>query len=198
MFSKVVRRTHMYLALFLGPWVAMYAVSTMVMNHRDIFIAMYGRGPAPFEKVGEASYPDGFSEGTTPETMTGVILHQIGLEGAHNSPKPQADGTLVFQRQDIIRPYRITYTPGDRKILIERARFQWNTFMGSMHRRRGYQQPYAIDDGWGFIVDLFIVASILWALSGLWMWWEMRVTRQWGAVSLGVGALLFAFFLVKL
>ena len=34
MFSKVIRRTHMYVALFLAPWVLMYALSTMVMNHR--------------------------------------------------------------------------------------------------------------------------------------------------------------------
>ena len=203
MFSKVLRRTHMYLALFLGPWVAMYALSTMVMNHREFFMDIYGAGPAPFEKVREASYAGGFAAGTSSEVMTAEILRTLNLEGAHGTPPPRPDGSLVFQRQDIVRPYRITYTPGsgtpsDGKIVVERARFQWNTFMGSIHRRRGYQQPYALDDAWGFIVDLFIVATVAWALSGLWMWWEMKVTRKWGAVSLGVGAVLFAFFLVRL
>ena len=33
-FSKIVRRTHMYLALFLAPWMMGYAVSTIAMNHR--------------------------------------------------------------------------------------------------------------------------------------------------------------------
>ncbi|HZO56987.1 MAG TPA: PepSY-associated TM helix domain-containing protein [Bryobacteraceae bacterium] len=202
MFSKVLRRTHMYLALFLAPWVAMYAVSTMVMNHRGLFVGMYGRGPAPFEKIREVTYPGEFADGTSSEAMTEAILRNVGLEGAHNSPMPRPDGTLVFQRQDILRPYRITYTPpaGTEagKVLVERARFQWNSFMGTIHRRRGYQQPYALDDAWGFIVDLFIVATVVWALSGLWMWWEMKVTRKWGAVSLGAGAALFAFFLVRL
>src|SRR5262245_53684615 len=31
MFSKIIRRSHMYLALFLMPWVLMYALSTMAM-----------------------------------------------------------------------------------------------------------------------------------------------------------------------
>ena len=198
MFSKVLRRTHMYLALFLAPWVAMYAISTMAMNHRGLFMEMYGPGPAPFEKVNETTYPGSFAAGTTSEAMTAEILRSLKLEGAHNTPKPGPDGKLVFQRQDIIRPYRITYTPSDQKIVVERARFQWNSFMGTIHRRRGYQQPYALDDAWGFIVDLFIVAALVWALSGLWMWWEMKVTRKWGAVSLGIGAALFAFFLVRL
>ena len=33
--SLVLRRTHMYAALFLTPWMLIYALSTMAMNHRD-------------------------------------------------------------------------------------------------------------------------------------------------------------------
>ena len=188
----------MYVALFLGPWVVMYAVSTMVMNHREIFIAMYGQGPPPFEKVREASYPAGFPAGTSSADMTEGILRSLNLEGAHGTPPLRPDGSLVFQRQDLIRPYRITYTPADGKVLVERARFQWNSFMGTIHRRRGYQHPYALDDAWAFLVDAFIAASVLWALTGLWMWWELKATRKWGAVSMAVGVLLFTFFLVRL
>jgi hypothetical protein len=32
---QLVRRVHMYLGLFLAPWMFMYAVSTLVMNHRE-------------------------------------------------------------------------------------------------------------------------------------------------------------------
>lgn len=198
MFSKVLRRTHMYLALFLGPWVVMYAVSTMAMNHRELFVGMYGRGPAPFEKVRETTYPGGFAAGAGSSEMTVALLRHLDLEGAHNTPPPRPDGTLVFQRQDIIRPYRITYTPGDGKVVVERARFQWNALMNTLHRRRGYQHEYALDDAWAVTVDLFIVAAVLWALSGLWMWWEMKATRRWGAVSLAIGVAVFAFFLVRL
>ena len=41
-FSKLLRRTHLYLALFLAPWVLMYASSTFVMNHATWF----GQSPA--------------------------------------------------------------------------------------------------------------------------------------------------------
>ena len=37
MFSKFLRRSHMYLALFLTPWMLVYALSTMGMNHRQYF-----------------------------------------------------------------------------------------------------------------------------------------------------------------
>jgi len=35
MFAKQIRRIHMYLALFLAPWVLMYALSTMAMNGNE-------------------------------------------------------------------------------------------------------------------------------------------------------------------
>jgi len=39
---------------------------------------------------------------------------------------------------------------------------------------------------------------IFWALSGLWMWWEMKVTRGLGAAALLAGAGLFALFLLMI
>ncbi|MCZ6635698.1 MAG: hypothetical protein O7G87_20055, partial [bacterium] len=64
-----------------------------------------------------------------------------------------------------------------------------------MHRRRGYQHKYALEDTWAFSVDLVILAMVFWVGSGLWLWWELKVTRLWGTVCLGIGIGLFALFL---
>jgi hypothetical protein len=40
-------------------------------------------------------------------------------------------------------------------------------------------------------VDAVIAAMVVWALSGLWMWWEMRATRFWGTAAALSGVLLF-------
>jgi hypothetical protein len=47
-------------------------------------------------------------------------------------------------------------------------------------------------------VDAVIVAMVFWALSGLWMWWELKVTRAFGAVAFLAGVGLFALYLVVL
>ena len=47
--SKLIRRTHMYLALFLTPWVMVYAFSSIVFNHFKFFSG--GKPLAPFEQV---------------------------------------------------------------------------------------------------------------------------------------------------
>jgi hypothetical protein len=43
-------------------------------------------------------------------------------------------------------------------------------------------------------VDAVIVAMVFWALSGLWMWWEMHATRWWGLACAVTGAGIFALF----
>jgi len=55
-----------------------------------------------------------------------------------------------------------------------------------------------LNDIWAVSVDIFIVAMLVWAGTGLWMWWEMSVTRKVGALCLLGSALVFTFFLVTI
>jgi hypothetical protein len=42
------------------------------------------------------------------------------------------------------------------------------------------------------------VAVVLWVFSGIWMSWEMKGTRRWGALALAGGIALFGFFLMTI
>ena len=66
------------------------------------------------------------------------------------------------------------------------------------HRRRGYATGYGVDTAWAISVDLVIIAMVFWVLSGLWMWWEMKVTRIAGALAVLTGSALFAIFLATI
>jgi hypothetical protein len=193
MFSKIIRRTHMYLALFLGPWMLMYALSTMAMNHRDP-----SRAQPQFEKEREQAYAASFPADAKPRQIGEQILRDLHLEGAFGVQGPAPDGRLTINRQDLVEPRRIVYTPADAKLTIEKLAFRTPAFLERFHRRRGYQQHYMMDNTWAFTVDLVIVAMVFWVLSGLWMWWEMRVTRLWGAAFALLGVALFAFFVAKI
>ena len=194
-FSKTLRRIHMYLALFLTPWVLMYTASTFVMNHRDWF---RGRPPAPpkWETVSQRLYDGQFPEGATPAIQASQILMSVDLDGAHQAS--MREGKLVIQRQIPLQPMRLTFSPDSKQLLIERQAPDTSAFLERMHRRRGFQHPDALEDVWAFSVDFFIAAVIFWSLSGLWMWWELKVTRRLGALALLAGISLFAFFLAVL
>ena len=197
MLSKIVRRTHMYLALFLFPWVLMYALSTLVMNHRAVFVGMYGEGPAPFVEERRLVYDGAFPENAELRTMSTAILSSVGLDGAHGVSR-RKDGTIAINRNDLVTPRRLTYSPADRTLVVERMQSRPNAFLERFHRRRGYATGYTLDTVWAVSVDAFIVAMVVWVLSGLWMWWEMKVTRPLGLAALLGGAGVFAMYLLTL
>jgi hypothetical protein len=57
---------------------------------------------------------------------------------------------------------------------------------------------YRLDTLWAVSVDLVIVAMVFWVASGIWMWWEMKVTRRLGLSALIVGVATFGFYLMAL
>jgi len=198
MLSKFLRRTHLYLALFLMPWILMYAASTFVMNHRVQFQSLYG-GPLPVPVLErEQTYDAVFPDGADAKVMAAQVLASLDLEGTFNATKRARDGALVINRMDPITPRRITYEPANRKITIERIPWDTRAYLERMHRRRGYQYDRPLEDAWAVSVDFFIVAVILWVASGIWMWWEMKSARRWGALAVAGGIALFGVFLVAI
>jgi hypothetical protein len=191
MFSLLLRRAHMYLALFLFPWMLMYALSTLAMNHRHAFAA-----PAVFEKERELVYDGVLPEDAPPRVVSAQLLEFVGLNGAHNLT--HKEGAYVIARTDLLTPRRFTYTPANRRLVIERLPFRANALLERFHRRRGYATGYALDTTWAVSVDLAIAAMIFWAASGLLMWWEMRATRGLGLLAMLGGVSLFAFYLLAI
>jgi hypothetical protein len=197
MLSKLVRRTHMYLALFLFPWMLMYALSTLAMNHRAFFSEKYGSDPVPFEKERELVYAGFLPEDAELRVISREILGSVGLDGAHAVTR-RKDGAIVITRNDLRAPRRLTYLSADRHLLIEKMPRRPDAFLERFHRRRGYATGYRLDTAWAVSVDLVIVAMVFWALSGLWMWWEMTATRRLGLSAFLGGAGLFAVYLLLL
>lgn len=193
MASRLLRRIHLYLALFLTPWMLMYALSTMAMNHRKAF----PETPPPYTTLRDTSFDITLPDTENHRTQAAVLLAALSLDGAFTAQR-KPNGPLIITRQTALAPHRITFDPSSRRLLIEQQEFRPNTFLERMHRRRGLQQPFLADTLWSFSVDLVIAAMIFWALSGLWLWWEMRATRTPGALTAAAGLALFAFYLAVL
>ncbi|MEZ5353617.1 MAG: hypothetical protein R2762_13345 [Bryobacteraceae bacterium] len=193
--SKLIRRVHMYLALFLTPWILMYTASTFVMNHRAAFRGSPPAGPE-WRTLSESRYEGEFAAGAGEAAMAGQLLASLDLDGAHQAR--MRNGRLEINRLDPLRPVRITYTPESRSVKVEETVFNGAEFLERMHRRRGYQHEYVLEDTWAMTVDLVIVAILFWVASGLWMWWELKVTRGWGALFALAGMGLFGVFLAVL
>lgn len=189
----ILRRTHMYLGLFLAPWMLMYALSTMVMNHRALF-----RGAAGFEKESEQTWAGTLPQSAVPAEIARRILADLRLEGTHTVAATPDGRRITITRQDPLTPRRIVFTPADRKLVVEKQAFGMPAFFGRMHRRHGYQPAFPLQSLWAFSVDLAIAAIVFWAASGIWLWWEMKKTRFWGAWLGLAGCAVFAYFVFRI
>ena len=143
----------------------------------------------------ELDYSRTFPAAATREEIAAQILKDIGLDGTHYVSGGKNGKPIVVRRQHALAARQITFDQTANKITIQREEFRALTFLERMHRRRGYDHPYALEDTWGASVDIAVVAMAFWGLSGIWLWWELKGTRRWGILSLAFGGGLFAIFL---
>ena len=195
--SLLIRRIHLYLALFLTPWMLMYAISTIAMNHRAWFESYYGGHVVEWKHVSEEKFAPDLEPDASRRDVANAILAHLGIEGAHNV-RGRLDQHIAITRDDPFDARRIAYSASDSQLVVERRLSRLPAVLESLHRRRGYEHPILTEDFWGFSVDLTIIAMLFWAGSGLWMWWEMSVTRRLGAFALGIGLILYVFFLLTI
>lgn len=188
----------MYLALFLTPWVIIYALSGLVLNHHGAVREFYGGNYNRFEQVEEREYATEYSGDTDPNRVGREILDELGLTGGFWVRGTPAEEKMVVHRDGGLLEHRISFFPKERRLTIEKQEVTAPTFLNRAHFRHGYEQPFLAADAWAFVVDLVIVSMLLWIATGIWMWWEIKPARQWGAAfgALGLGVFLLLLFTI--
>lgn len=192
---NLIRRVHMYSALFLAPWMLIYAASGLVLNHNPIIRAWYGGDFTRMEKIGEQTYTTTFSSDADARTIAGQILDDLGLSGSFGVQGNASSPRLVINRNGSFASHRITYFPAERRLTIEKQAFVLPVFLNRAHFRHGYAQPFAAARAWAVMVDLVVVAMLVWAVSGVMMWWDIKPARTLGWVSLAATAGVFGLLL---
>ncbi len=196
--SRMIRRTHLYLALFVTPWMIIYALSGLFLNHGETIRGWLGGSFPDFEKIEERPYTAAFSAEASPRQIAAQVLADLGLEGSFGVPANANAARLVINRNGAFTVHRITYFRTENRLLIERQRLAAPIVVNRAHFRHGYEQPYLAAKLWGAAVDLAIVGMLCWVLSGVLMWWEIKPARIAGAGCALTGVGLFVVLLATL
>ena len=186
-FDKINRRTHLYLGLFLMPWLLMYGVSSFIVIHQSWFGLDKHR---EWERLYEKEYHRPVDTEGDLRAAAQQILKDCNLEGAFWVDKPNSD-TLHIDRFTFRDSTSLTYSIKDQRLKVERQTMMVPQVVMRMHFRGGYLQPTFWDRLWGLLVDIACVGIILWIGSGLVMWWRLPRLRNWGALAVGGGVVSF-------
>lgn len=190
-FAHFVRRAHLYTGLFLLPWVIMFGVSTIPINHQSPETVQWRHiAELPFD----APAP-GAGENLRP--LGRQMMDAAGIEGGYYvyrvNPRQVQAG-----HPDFLAPKRMNYFHDERRLVVEQRPFSIRPFLSAMHTRGGYDMGGLGDSLWALFVDAASVGLILWIASGIYMWWGLPSTRRWGWLALGAGAVCFAVIIATL
>ncbi len=197
-FDRINRRTHLYLGLVLMPWFFMYGASTVVFNHGNFIRHLYQNTEPKWIPLWERDYNLApIKEGDDEWDIAEKVLKNLGMNGRYRAFLDR-DGILNINPVRFLGNIRIRHFPDRQRLVAERQEFRLDRFLTGMHVRGGWDWPGFLDKFWALSVDLVVVSTIIWVLSGLYIWWKLKRFRFWGTISLVGGFACFIAFLFGL
>jgi hypothetical protein len=192
-----MRALHLYTGLFLVPWMTVYAVSAFCLNHKEWFTEGLGLAQK-WENVREVEYSPGPGFPQTPAAQAVVILRHVELEGPHTIMGTPDANQLVMIRLCATGHYRVSWFPPRSRVVVDRFRpSSLFSVINAFHFQSGYR-PYFAHAAWALIVDATTTSTILWLISGIYLWARRPRRRLLGGLCLIAGTVLFAILAVLL
>ncbi len=190
--DRLMRVSHLYTGLFLTPWMALYAISALSLNHTDSL-----RDPPPWKTTSESNFKVGKAFPHDPDEQADTILKHLDLAGPRRITQNDA-GQMMIYRMCATGNYRVTWQRTAGHLIVERQLpFSIHTFVNALHFQHRYDQPYLACQVWAVIVDATAISTAIWVISGVYLW-ARRPHRGWGGLCLAAGTALFAVLAVFL
>jgi hypothetical protein len=192
--NLIIRRTHLYLGMFLMPWLLVYGLSTLTLNHREWF-AQYLPAEPQFLPLWEKPQPliVPLQDGNLREVVR-ALLDAHSLQGPFFAQ--QQGRRININVQNFIEPIKVTYDLDRQLLRAEKKKFSLVEVLVRLHFRVGYNGGGTLATIWPMFVDLFCATMLIWIITGLILWWKVRDSRRWGWVTISAGFLAIAVLLM--
>ena len=128
-----------------------------------------------------------------------AILRHVGLEGAHQVVSDDPSQLIIY-RSCATGLYRIQWQRQPSHIVVQKQLpTTAYSLINALHFQRGYYRPNSANLpwlAWGIFVDAVTISTILWVVTGIYLW-ARRPRRRWlGGLCLVAGSVLFAILAV--
>jgi hypothetical protein len=186
----LVRKIHLYCGLIIMVFLMMYFVSGYMMVHRPWFLT-----PPPPPTIQTATLEP--AEAALPaEQLAARVKEKLKLAGRIQFPQNQPAKMTRFW---VIRPgamIRVDVPAGQREARLTTQRVGLVGILIMLHKINGYDdQP--LFDVYAAFCDLAGLSMIVFAVSGVYLWWKRTRNKVPGIVCLavscayGVGMMLY-------
>jgi hypothetical protein len=195
--DRWMRALHLYTSLFLAPWMVVYAVSAFCLNHNEWF--RRAQLVPAFAQLSEDEFVAGTSFPEAPEAQAQALLRHLGLDGPHRLIGTPDANQLTLYRPCLRGSYRITWHTNRTRLRVEKQKpFSVYSFCNALHFQHGYQAGYWVSSVWAATVDAVTVSTVLWGVTGIYLWARRPSRRRLGGLCLAAGGVLFVALVVLL
>ncbi len=198
--SHFNRRLHLYLGLTLLPWFFMYGVSSIPFAHNAVFEWLDARKKLPLWML----RGEGAIDLPVPDDPEGLrrfgrqLLDEAGIQNTSYGVYRVNPTQVNVNAFTFWHTAQVKYFTDQKRFTVEDRRFRWAQFLTGMHARGGFEQDDPVATSWSVVVDIVQIGIVLWVASGLWMWWDLRGHRRWGALAILAGLASFLLFTLRL
>lgn len=194
--DRLNRAIHLYTGLFLVPWMIVYAISAVLLNHTALFVEKY-HSPQKWETEREVDFTPGSSVSSDDE-LARAVLASVQLDGPYRVAAAPDATQLTLLRYNVGGQYRVTYQRSKNHVVVDRLKpTNWFSFINNLHFVMGYGQSSWITFTWAVIVDSVAISTLLWVITGIYIW-ARRPRKLIAGICLGAGCLIFAVLVVLL
>lgn len=182
-----LRRIHLHATFTLMAFIVMYFVTGYVITHSNLF----GKASESNTERTVSLDPSVLSSKPDEESFGLALQAAIGATGRCNPAKRRNSGKWEFR---FTRPGFVTeavVAPDIRSAKVTERRFGWQRTLTEYHRLHGYSGGW-IYIAWAVVCDASAVAMIVFAVTGLLLWYRMIRHRTVGWIVLFAGFSLTA------
>ena len=191
-FYQWTRQLHLYFGLFLCPFVLIYAVTTIMLNHRWHFEG----------EVEKTSVPVQLQEGLEDKEQGEQILRQLGVTGETFVRRLPKQNALRISAAKPALNVAVTVDLDTQIAQVEHRKPGFAGAMKSLHFSPGPHKTKGVtwffSRLWAWTADTVVYLLLFITISGIYMWAVIKAERKAGLISVGLGCLCFVGMLLGL
>jgi hypothetical protein len=172
-------------------------VSGFCLNHGEWFTEKLQLAQK-WENLREVDFNPGPGFPKDAQEQAATILKQVDLEGPYRILGTPDANQMVVLRFCAAGHYRVSWFPPRSRIVVDRFQpASAYSVINALHFQAGYRL-FGAHLAWAIIVDATTISTIIWLISGIYIWARRPRKRLLGGLCLGAGTLLFVVLVVLL
>jgi len=186
--QKLIRNIHLIASIFMFSFMLVYAFTGIIIINHDLFTI-------PEVEVNHSKIPVEKRMDGDPKVYAKYLKQKLDLKGRTEYQKNNQDN-WIFHFNIPGEGYQVTLTPAQDTLYIQRSSQEMTlyTVVHRIHILRGFKGGWAYT-AWAVMYDTSCFAMILFAITGIIMWFKRRKQYRHGWWYLLAGILIPVFFI---